>query len=196
MPVALEERPATVETLRFGGGPRAYLIGLPGAGKTSLMRSITASTTCAEMDKPLAHLVYLDGTGAVVGMQLGAKHPTFGGTDRLSMSVQPKAIEFVANFSRWNPGAAIVGEGDRLATRTFLDAFGGQVVWLDTPPALAEHRRRARGSNQSAAWLAGRATKISNLVKHRPHVRLDGSLDPVALRRQAVELVPAFRQLA
>lgn len=191
-----EERPA-----RFGSGegagPRAYLIGVPGAGKTSLLRAITASTTCIEIAKPIAHQVYFAALrGEVIGMQLGAKHPQFGGTDRLSMSVQPQAIAFVASWARRYPRAAIVGEGDRLATRTFLDAFGGLLVWLDTPPEVAAARRAGRGSRQDERWLAGRATKVSNLVSHRPHVRLDGALDFAELRRQAVELVPAFRRLA
>lgn len=181
-------------------GPRAYLIGVPGAGKTTLMRAIAGDVTYVELKRPLAHRIYASDVGQVIAMQVGGSHPEFGGTDRLSMSVQPAAIALVRAFSETYPDAAIVAEGDRLATQGFLDAFGGDLVWLDTPAELAAARRAGRNlgkrADQNASWVQGRGTKVANLVTHRPHIRLDGALPPVELRAQAVRLVAAFRQLA
>lgn len=176
-------------------GARSYVVGIPGAGKTSLINAATAGVASVAIGAPLAHLVYLDG-GEVIGMQLGARHDEFGGTDRLSMSVQRKAIAHVASWTEAYPAAVVIAEGDRLATASFLDAFGGQLVWLDTPPALAAARRAHRSTDQNAAWVTGRQTKVANLVAARPHTRLDGSLPPAELLAQALAHVPALAALA
>ena len=174
--------------------PRAYLVGVPGAGKSTLMRHLTASVPYVLERRPLAHLVYL-GEGRATGVQLGAPHEAYGGTDRLSMSVQPTAVEFVTWLAVAAPEVAVIAEGDRLANGRFLDALGGDLVWLDTPEDEAQRRRAGRGSHQNERWLAGRATKVRRLVGHRPHVRLDGSLPPAELTAAALAAVPAFRAI-
>lgn len=177
-------------------GARAYLVGVPGAGKTTLMRHLTAGLRTIAISKPLAHMVYLEADGPrIIGMELGGRHDTFGGTDRLSMSVQPSAIALVARWASDNPESVIVAEGDRLATATFLDALGGDLVWLDTPAEEARARRDGR-SMQNAVWIRGRETKVRNLVSSRPHIRLDGALTPEAVADQAKDLVPAYAALA
>lgn len=160
------------------------------------MRALTAGLPLVTETKPFAHTVYLDAGGNPLGVELGARHNTFGGTDRLSMSVQPAAIRFLETWAAHWPDAAIVGEGDRLATAAFLDALDGTVVWLDTPKAEAATRRVLRGSTQSSAWLKGRYTKVRRLAESRPHVRLDGTLPVPELVEAAVAQVPAFAALA
>lgn len=81
------------------------------------------------------------------------------------MAVQPVAIDWLASA----PAPLVLGEGDRLATDGFLSALNTHcerwsLLWLDADPEIAEARRAARGSNQSAAWLRGRATKVARLV--------------------------------
>lgn len=174
---------------------RAYVVGLPGAGKSSLLRHITADLARWDERRPFAHIVYARGPHTL-GMQLGGDHPTFSGTDRLSMGVQPLAIQFVTQLAKHWPDLVVLGEGDRLANAGFLDAFGGDLVWLDTPPDLAGARRAARSNaTQSATWLAGRATKVRRLVEGRDHIRLDGTLPPDDLAAAAIEAVPAFASL-
>lgn len=175
-------------------GDRAYLIGAPGSGKSTLMRALTTGLPRAQVTKPFAHIVYFDRTGVVAGVQLGGDDPTFAGTDRLSMNVQPQAVKFVDQFTKQCPSAVIVGEGDRLATRSFLTQFGGTVAWVDTPPDVAAARRAARRSNQNVSWVRGRETKVANLVRDLDVVRLDGTA-PLDDLVRAASVIPAFAAL-
>ena len=93
-----------------------------------------------------------------------------------------------------------IAEGDRLATAGFLDALGESsdrfdLVWLDVPDELAAARRAQRGASAPTdTWLKGRATKVRRLVESRPHVRLDGTMDPAQLVAAALA-IPAFATL-
>ena len=175
----------------------AYVIGLPGSGKSTLLRHLTDDLDVQWLSRPFAHALYWRGA-EMIGTQLGGHHHDFPGTDRLSMSVQPKAIAAV----RATPWPVCIGEGDRLATGSFLDALAGasehfDLVWLDVPDELAESRRAHRGaSSPTPSWLQGRATKVRRLVETRPHVRLDGTLDPALLVADAISQVRAFSSLA
>jgi GTPase SAR1 family protein len=157
----------------------AYIIGAPGAGKSTLLRELTKDVEQYPMPKPFAHIGYFRGD-RVVAKQIGGVHAKFPGTDRLSMSVQPKALEWIAQA----PAPMIFGEGDRLATTGFLTALGAacstwNVILLDTPPGMAAKRRALRGGNQAEAWVAGRITKVRRLAEEfADHlVTIDGALD-------------------
>lgn len=175
----------------------AYLIGLPGSGKSTLMAALGAGVPTSWMTRPFAHALYTGPDGAPVhGAQLGGPHPAFPGTDRLSMGVQLSAVSWVAT----RPAPLLVGEGDRLATVGFLDAFAAacdhfDLVVLSVPEELAAARRQARGSNQKPSWVKGRITKVTNLLAHRPHVVLNGATAPDVLVAEAVRSVPAFAAL-
>lgn len=176
----------------------AYVIGEPGSGKSSLMRSCLGDRPDLLRERPVPHGLYLGTGGAIAGAQIGLPHRSFPGTDRLSMSIQPAAIDWV----RGAPVPALVGEGDRLATVAYLDAMIEvcdvfTLLWLDTPAEVAEDRRRARGSNQSPTWIRGRRTKVDRLVGAYPDVvRLDGATPLRALAELAIEAAPALRALA
>ena len=172
----------------------AYLIGEPGAGKSTLVRAITEGIEHEDRAKPFAHTVYRR-DGRTVAAQLGKDHPKFPGTDRLSMSVQPVAIDWLMSA----PAPFVFGEGDRLASGGF---FAALTEWTDewtllhlaTPPETAAGRRADRGGGQSEAWLKGRQTKVGKLVAlHQDRlVTLDGSL-PVEELAAQVAALPGFK---
>lgn len=148
-----------------------YLIGEPGAGKSSVMRALTDVWSFrTRHDKPFAHVRYRDEDNRTVAAQLGAEDRKFPGTDRLSMSVQPRAIEWLQGA----PAPVVLGEGDRLASQGFFEALEATTdAWalfaIEVPEDLAAERRGERGSEQSEAWLKGRRTKLANLRKQWAH---------------------------
>lgn len=171
-----------------------YLIGEPGAGKSTLLRELVGDVTFSQEPKPFGHLVYWGGEryDEVLAVQLGGLHETFPGTDRLSMGVQPKAIQFVTTSALGVP--SLFAEGDRLATDSFftaLDEASGvfDVVLLDTPPAVCAERRAERGP-QNDVWVKGRRTKVARLAERWAHklTVIDGS-------RTMAEQIAALREL-
>lgn len=175
----------------------AYVIGVPGAGKSTLLRALTAHLDVGWERQPFAHGVYRrSGDGHDLAAQIGGHHPEFPGTDRLSMGVQPRAIEWVGT----RPYPVVIGEGDRLATAGFLDALEAasdrfDLVLLDTPPEFAADRRAVRGSAQNETWLKGRLTKVQRLATARGAIRLDGSMPVDDLVEIARARVPALAAL-
>lgn len=144
-----------------------YIVGAPGAGKSTALRHATAHLAKITRPKPFAHRLLIDpdaDASHLLAVELGADHDTFPGTDRLSMAVQPVALRWLTN----KPAPLVIGEGDRLGTLTFLAGarnagYDVTLVELDAPPALAETRAQARGSNQSPSWRAGRLSKVRRL---------------------------------
>jgi hypothetical protein len=154
-----------------------YVVGVPGAGKTTLVRATIQAAGLGRwlVRVPFAHEVLHRHTGTIVGAHLGRDRQRFGGTDTLSMSVAPLALRWLAG----RPYPMVVGEGDRLASAMWFAAVQAEgvnlaLVHLDTPAALAEVRRAARGSRQSRAWVAGRVTKTHRLAGQAA-LRLDGT---------------------
>jgi hypothetical protein len=149
-----------------------YLIGQPGAGKSTLAAALTHGCVGVQEEKPLAHVVWARTYGSQRRViELGARRDKFSGTDALSMSVQPKVIEFLSD-----PGIRLVlGEGDRLANGKFFEyaeALGFEVTlaYLAVSASVADARRRQRvadlgGKPQNPAWVAGRITKSRRLAQ-------------------------------
>ncbi len=108
--------------------------------------------------------------GQTFGYHLGRKRPGFGGTDALSMSVQPAVLAWLAAARP----PYVLAEGDRLGNAKFFAAvlelgYEVRVIRLTVSQVLAAHRRATRASElgvtaQSDAWLKGRITKVANLV--------------------------------
>lgn len=91
-------------------------------------------------------------------------HVYVQGTDKMSMGVQPKFAEFAASC-RGN----LVIEGDRLANSKTLQTLSDEgyevhVYALHTSDAVRNARYRQRGSEQDPKFIAGRITKVRNLV--------------------------------
>lgn len=168
---------------RANGHRLLYVIGVPGSGKTTLVRQLVLGRRRRVLSKPFAHTLYEDGL-----VQLGRDRLGHGGTDALSMNVQPSAVAALQTRA-WQ---RVLAEGDRLANTAFFEAardagYGVDVVHLKVPPELAAQRRTERGTDQSATWLAGRESKVRNLAERialtpgMTLIPLDGTEPPEAL---------------
>lgn len=160
-------------------GRLVYLIGQPGAGKTTVADCMTETFARVDIDQPLPHRAWLNPDGTFAFVSLGRHREGFGGTDTLAMNVQPKVVDWLTS-----PIAprVVFGEGDRLGNLKFHDAMKAAgwdvtMVYLDTPDGEASVRRRDRGSNQDPTWVKGRISKARTLADVTDAIRLDG-LDP------------------
>lgn len=172
-----------------------YLIGLPGAGKTTLMRGLTAYCARRYVERPVSHDVLLR-AGTRVGVELGHNRQGRAGTDALAYNAAPVAAAWL---EREAP-ALVLAEGDRLACATFLEAAqrAGRLVLvhLATPAPVAAVRRRAQLDRrpQAPAWLSGRATKVRRLAAEAD-VILDGTKVPRVLVAELHRAVPLLASL-
>lgn len=155
-----------------------YLIGQPGAGKTTVTRAVTFGLIDDLHRVPFKHVDWSQPDGRAAWTELGWPRDEFGGTDTLGMHVQPLVLGWLEARE-----GVVFGEGDRLGNASFFEAVrasqtGLTVVWLDTPDDVAAARRLGRGSTQNEAWLRGRVTKVARLAE-QADVRLDGTLPAV-----------------
>lgn len=187
-----------------------YVSGAPGTGKSTLMAHLTRACGRTPIHGTIPHdLLTLPTADRLPparfnsAVELGKRRETFSGTDALSMSIQPKAVQYLAR-----PGLAhtlILAEGDRLANLRFL-ASARELGWtvtlihLHAPPALLDERCAVRGSAQNELWRRGRITKASNLARltedaGHPVVRLDTRNSTACLSADAVAQVPVLAAL-
>lgn len=152
-----------------------YLIGPPGAGKTTALTRALAPDGWTDVDVPVAHRRIGD------TVWLGRARALFGGTDTLPMNVARTAESWLAA----RPADFIVGEGDRLAYGRLFDVAASagyhlRIVYLHTRPEIAAGRREARalasGSRlQAETWVRGRTTKAAHLAADYGAFLLDGN---------------------
>lgn len=157
-----------------------YLIGSPGAGKTTLMEAFTAGfLDLGTLEDPVKCRLSITPHGRAIS--LGWNRPYFGGTDTLgNTAILPieKWLPDLAKSDLW----AVLGEGDRLANARFFklckEISDFQLFYLDTDPHEAEHRRFHRsehtGKTQNPTWVKSRETKHRNLALTWSAYRLDG----------------------
>lgn len=170
-----------------------YLIGQPGAGKTTVVRKLLENVPAPQ------RFAFGEQWFDTRSSMLGFMREQFGGTDALGMNVQPKVEAWLTRHRGFM--LYVFGEGDRLGNDkffTFLKAqqFEYTVAYLDTPDEVAAERRRARGSTQSEAWVKGRQTKARRLAdKWTPDEwRLDGT-QPVEVNAMMLSLHPVFEAI-
>lgn len=148
--------------------------GEPATGKSTLVKALIRSL---EIPKAF-HLGTCQGlafeTSRVIILgQYPEEHP-FGGTDRLSMAVQPHAQQLVNTLVK-APAYdcyALLFEGDRLFNRSFL-TFCKSLVLSEVPSCLfyvldadkgtKTLRHLSRGDKQAESWLRSRKTKVDRL---------------------------------
>ena len=138
--------------------------GEPGAGKTTLMKKLIERFDVQPKYDSFKLVPYLCKDNIYV---LGKYEDgeTFGGTDRMSMAVQPEAIKFLASLSA---DSIVLYEGDRLFNNSFLEHcnenYDLSIIYLKTDKSVRQERYKERGSNQNETWLQGRETKVSNIL--------------------------------
>lgn len=139
------------------------IIGMPGTGKTTMMRQWMAMRDWTE-DTP----VKLLNSHIHKGIRLFGKYDNddiYGGTDKLSMAVQPAAIEYLSG----DPSLVNIFEGDRLTTLTFFEeavrlGHDVTIIEMTVSDATREQRYKDRGSEQSETFITGRRTKVRKIV--------------------------------
>lgn len=177
------------------GSAILYLMGIPGSGKTTLLNAALGDVPEQIFKWPVGDPKPAF-TAYPGGAQIGYAEGIFGGTDRLSMNIQPRVLDWMQE----TPHVRLCAEGDRLCNASFFAAviqmgWRLSVVWLDTPLDIAAARRDARGTRQNRSWVAGRITKIGRLQSWADAGwRLDGSL-PVAQLVERLRQHPIIRDI-
>lgn len=147
------------------------IIGEPAVGKSAIMRLFLDTFKIKGFArKPFCHHFSERAHVTVLGRyDEDPNEVQFPGTDRLSMSVQPVAQQWIlADPLRHS----VLFEGDRLGNLKMaqwaLDAGLDLVVLqIVTHPDVLAHRR-ATERHQREAFVRGRATKIANIVSALP----------------------------
>lgn len=153
-----------------------YLIGEPGVGKTTLLNAFTEGLSGMTVPRPFARRLYDCGV-----VQLGEERAVFGGTDTLSMSVQPKVL----GWAEMPEYPDVIAEGDRLANGKFFQGmrdlgYNLCIVHCIAPSEVIAERRLMRAAQhevkpQDPIWLKGRETKVHKLAEEWATHRLDTS---------------------
>jgi ribose 1,5-bisphosphokinase PhnN len=138
------------------------IIGPPGTGKTTLVRKLMERFEWV-YDKPI-DLVdsYVCGKIRLIGRY--EEGELFAGTDRLSMAVQPKFLEYIKD----NDDEVVIFEGDRLSSVTLFEEVSKhnyelKIFSLKVSDETLKKRYEQRGSDQSEQFIRGRKTKVSKI---------------------------------
>lgn len=146
-----------------------YLVGQPGAGKSTLMAKLTEPYQRLTVEQPVGHDVLIDPvTGETVGAEIGKRRELFSGTDALASAIIDKAVPWVNSY----PYPLILGEGARLGNRRFMlgalnAGYHLTLVLVDHDQAeewrLARNKKLKRAQNES--WVKGRRSASINLFE-------------------------------
>ena len=140
--------------------------GEPATGKTTLMWRIIDSATDWQKIEPKKTLSAIRSES--LDLTILGKYDRgleFAGTDRLSMSVQPAATEFIKEAT-----VNILFEGDRLFNRKFIDAIiscncSFSLIYIEASRDELRNRHVDRKDTQTETFLKSRQTKYSNIVR-------------------------------
>lgn len=171
-----------------------YVIGEPGVGKSTAMRTATAGLPRtflpAQVGGVAREILLNPNTYQVAGVELGFRRSGgFSGTDALAMNAVVGACAYLRSGRAEQESQLILGEGARLGCARFLTAAvnaGWSVRLVHILGAeVAAERRRARGSKQNESWVKGSATRAARLSSQPPaHVQVhyvDTASDPAGL---------------
>lgn len=155
-----------------------YVVGEPGAGKSTAVAQATEGFTRYPTKLPIAHDLLVDHNSRIAAIELGARRETFSGTDALPMNAITKAEQLLVH----PPAPVVIGEGARLGVRRFLEhavSLGYEVTLYHLTTPHAAEQRGKRGAAQKESWVKGAATRAANLVAAATsgvvHHTIDGS---------------------
>lgn len=139
--------------------------GEPATGKSTIMKSFLSRVTDWEnvMPEKLVPAMYSKEHDLYV-LGTYAEGEMFGGTDRMSMAVQPMATKFVQECK-----SNILFEGDRLFNQSFLELLADlpdtelEIIYIIANPNVIHDRHVSRNDSQSEKFIKGRVTKYENL---------------------------------
>jgi shikimate kinase len=178
-----------------------YLLGVAGAGKTTLVRALTDRWQHRlDVDAPLAHQHWIaPALGRVV--TLGRPAPIFAGTDTLSYTAINKAPHLLELLKQHDVNL-VVGEGDRFANQRFIDLareLGDlHLFYLTAPPDVLADRRQQRATQhrlppQNPRWIASRQTKHHDLATRNRATYLNATQPPATLATQLLDYLRLCR---
>lgn len=174
-----------------------YIIGEPGAGKSTLVDHLTRGLSYEASESIFPHRTYDCGVFEIGKRRSGG----FSGTDALAMNAQPAVTQFLGGLKP----RLLLAEGDRLANDKFFAALAGAGYTLHVVAILGEDRarmhRELRGSEQDETWIKGRRTKVMKLADKWGAQRINAGsrldvmeallTDEVATVLKSARLVPA-----
>lgn len=141
-----------------------YLIGMPGTGKSTVMKKFMEDYNWKQEKATDLLDSHVSDNIRVLGKY--EEGEVFSGTDRLSMAVAPKAIEWLST----SPNEVIIGEGDRLNNKAFFEKAKelGELHIIELTVSDKERQRRydERGSEQSEKFIQTVKTKVKNISEH------------------------------
>lgn len=146
--------------------------GIPGTGKTTLIKNILSLIDDWEVHSPIKlvegiyskiHNLYVVGKYSPFHFQYSE---TFEGTDKLAMNVQPNFVSFLETTSM-----NVLFEGDRLFNGSLFDKVLEMdnveeldILILDCNSEILQERYKQRNSEQTEKFISSRKTKIENIT--------------------------------
>ena len=152
-----------------------FYIGVPGCGKTTLMRGKIEELRKVEQDELVADgMVKYHKFEKQKVLVLGIyDESTFAGTDRLAKSVGPKFREWLVANAESFEGWELVMEGERFMNDKTLPLLFEQesmkLVCLKVTKEELVRRREARNNTQNETWLKGMTTRVQNVCNTYVH---------------------------
>ena len=155
-------------------------VGEPAVGKSTIMRShikkfISEGNGELVKEGVVVYHKYPKSKSIVMGVY---DEGVFSGTDRLSKSVGPVFRTWLSEkqsdteYDEWT----LYWEGERFSNSPNLDHMYAicpeTVVYLITAPEEVLAERHAARDNQDEKWLKGMKTRVENLAKKYPLVKL------------------------
>jgi len=146
------------------------ILGEPATGKTTLVRGVLHQL--GDYTDFKYRLVYgRQYPSGLFVLGIYREGEKFGGTDRLSMAVQPDAIRFLKKVPAH---AVVLFEGDRRTRAGCLRSAGEalSLFILEASASEKEKRHRQRADSQSATFHRSRATLIQRIAADFPVQRV------------------------